>query len=57
MYADDTATTHAPAVDAYNLTYEPVIWLADATGKITMRLDAAWDQTELNESLDALLKA
>ena len=57
VYADDSATTAAPAVDAYNLTFEPAIWFADATGKITMRLDAAWDQTELDESLDALLKA
>ncbi len=56
VYADDTATVSAPAVDAYHLTYEPVIWLADATGNIVSRLDAIWDATELNETLDALVK-
>ncbi len=56
VYIDDTATVAAPAVDAYKLTYEPVIWLADAKGTIVSRLDAIWDQTELDEVLDALVK-
>lgn len=56
VFTDDTATVASPAVDAYNLTYEPAIWLADATGVIRYRLDAAWDATELDETLDALLQ-
>lgn len=56
VYVDDTATVAAPAVQAYNLNYEPVIWLADAQGKVMSRLDAIWDQTELDEALDTLVK-
>ena len=56
VYTDDTATIATPAVDAYSLAFEPVIWLADAKGFIVARLDAIWDSTELDEALDALVK-
>ena len=55
VYTDDTATVTTPAVDAYNITGEPDLWLADKTGKIVTRFDGAWDQTELDEALDALV--
>ncbi|MCX6540443.1 MAG: hypothetical protein NTX77_02420 [Actinobacteria bacterium] len=55
VYTDDSATVSAPAVDAYHLTYEPVVWMADATGKIVARLDALWNQDELDEVLNALV--
>jgi hypothetical protein len=55
VYTDDSTTVSAPAVDAYNLTYEPVVWMADATGKIVARLDALWNQDELDEVLNALV--
>ena len=55
VYTDDTTTTTAPAVDAYNLTGEPDLWLTDKTGKIVTRLEGAWDQTELDETLDKIL--
>lgn len=55
VYTDDTATTTTPAVDAYHITGEPDLWLADKTGKIVTRFDGAWDQTELDEALNALV--
>lgn len=55
VYTDDKATVAAPAVDAYNLQFEPVLFLADATGTIVARLDGAWNQSELDETLDALV--
>jgi hypothetical protein len=54
VYVDDSATVSTPAVDAYHLTYEPVVWLTDANGAIVSRLDAIWDQSELDEAVDAL---
>jgi hypothetical protein len=55
VYTDDTATTTAPAVDAYSLTGEPDLWLTDKAGKIVTRFEGAWDQSELDETLDAIL--
>lgn len=55
VYTDDSATVSTPAIDAYNLAFEPTIFLADATGTIVQRLDAAWDQSELDKELDKLL--
>jgi hypothetical protein len=55
VYTDDTITTIAPAVEAYRLTFEPVLFLADATGTLVQRLDAIWDDVELRDALDQLL--
>lgn len=55
VYTDETATVTTPAVDAYKLTGEPDLWIADAKGTIVTRLEGAWDQTELDETLDALV--
>jgi hypothetical protein len=52
VYTDDTATISTPAVEAAGLTYEPVVWITDASGTIVERLDAIWNDTELAEVLD-----
>jgi hypothetical protein len=54
VYADDAATTIAPAVDALGLQYEPVLYLAKAS-IVNDRIDVIWDQSELDERLDAFL--
>ncbi|HRE01614.1 MAG TPA: hypothetical protein PLV68_09960, partial [Ilumatobacteraceae bacterium] len=55
VYTDDSATVAAPAMNEYSLVFEPVIYLADATGTIVTRLDGIWNQGELDEALDALV--
>ena len=51
VYADDAATTLAPAVDALQLDYEPVVYMCAPGGTIVDRLDGIWEQSELDESL------
>jgi hypothetical protein len=53
IYTDDTITTVAPAVGAYNLDFEPVLFVADSSGTLVERLDAIWDGAELQAALDA----
>jgi hypothetical protein len=55
VYADNAATTVAPAVDALGVQYEPIIYFCTADGTIVDRLDAIWDASELTERIDALL--
>jgi hypothetical protein len=43
------------AVDAYQLTYEPVLFLAGADGVIRTRLDNLWDEVEVGAALQALV--
>ncbi|MEP7113585.1 MAG: hypothetical protein ABI862_09995 [Ilumatobacteraceae bacterium] len=54
VYSDDAATTIAPAVDALGLEYEPVLYLVKAN-IVKDRVDVIWDQSELDERLDAFL--
>ena len=54
VYTDNTATTPAPAVDAAGLTYEPALFITDATGTVVERLDAVWNEEELLEVLDSI---
>lgn len=54
VYADDAATTVAPAVIALGLEYEPVLYLV-TDGVVMDRVDVIWDQSELDERLDAFL--
>ena len=51
VYADRTATTLAPAVQAYKLSFEPVLFVAGADGVITNRLDGVFDRAEIAEVL------
>lgn len=47
VYTDRTASTVAPAVGAYKLSYEPVLYLTDSSGVVTDRLDVVFDSDEL----------
>lgn len=47
VYADDAATEVAPAVKAYDMQYEPVLWVTDATGTIANRFDSVWGGDEI----------
>ncbi|HZX56203.1 MAG TPA: hypothetical protein VFE86_16060 [Ilumatobacteraceae bacterium] len=55
VYADDSATAVAPAVTALGLEYEPVLYLVK-DGLVKDRIDVVWDQSELDERLDAFLE-
>ncbi|MFT3851701.1 MAG: twin-arginine translocation signal domain-containing protein [Ilumatobacteraceae bacterium] len=55
VFADNAATTYAPIIDALALDYEPVVYFATPGGRVVDRLDGIWDQTELDERVDALL--
>ena len=44
----------APVVDAYHLSYEPVLFLANSDGTIARRLDTIFDEAEVAEGLAAL---
>lgn len=54
VYSDKTATTASPAVQAYKLTYEPVLYITDAKGILVNRLDAVFDSTEMSSALAAV---
>ena len=54
VYTDNTATTPAPAVDAAGLSYEPALFITDATGIVVERLDAVWNEEELLEVLNSI---
>jgi hypothetical protein len=51
VYTDNEANTPAPAVSAYNMTFEPCLWVTDASGTIVERLDFVFDQGEINAAL------
>ncbi len=51
VYTDDTATTTAPAVEAYNMSFEPCLWITDASGTVVERLDFVFDQGEIDDAL------
>lgn len=51
VYADSTASVAAPAVRAYELTYEPILFVTDADGILRTRLDIVYDAAELAAAL------
>lgn len=53
VYTDDSATITTDAIAALSLTYEPVLFVCDATGTIVERLDAIWDQAEVDAAISA----
>ena len=55
VYSDSAGTKVAPAVDALGLDYEPVLYLCSPDGTVRDRVDVIWDQSELDERLDAFL--
>lgn len=53
VYADKNGEKIAPAVSAYKLTYEPLLYVTDAKGTIVERIDAVFDEPELRSILAA----
>lgn len=54
VYTDKTATIAAPAVLAYKLAYEPLLYITDAKGVLVNRLDAVFDVNEMSSALAAV---
>ncbi|GDX33306.1 hypothetical protein LBMAG16_01370 [Actinomycetes bacterium] len=51
VYSDEAATVIAPAVKALELTFEPVLFIVDANGKIIERFDSVFDSSEIFDAL------
>lgn len=51
VFTDSAGLDIAPAVTAVGMTYEPALFITDASGMVVERLDAVWDETELVERL------
>ena len=51
VYADQNATRIAPAVNAVFMKYEPALFVTDRQGIVTARLDAVFDEVELQSVL------
>jgi hypothetical protein len=54
VYTDETTQTLAPVIDAFGLTYEPVLFVASSDGLVAARLDNIYDTTELVATLQAV---
>jgi hypothetical protein len=54
VYTDTTIETTTEAVNAYQLTFEPVLFLAGADGVIRQRIDSIFDAAEVGAALQAL---
>lgn len=52
--ADGTRAALAPALRAWNLPYEPALFLVGADGTVAERLDVIYDADELDEALTRL---
>lgn len=52
VYTDTKAATTTPAVNAYQLNYEPALFVAKADGTIVDRLDNVFDRAEIATALD-----
>jgi hypothetical protein len=55
VYTDDTKDKITPTVDAYGVNFEPVLYMADAAGKVVDRWDVLFDQAGLAAALDKLV--
>ncbi|HZQ59312.1 MAG TPA: hypothetical protein VFA84_14830, partial [Acidimicrobiales bacterium] len=51
IYTDLTGQTETPAVKAWGLQHEPMLYLGDATGTIVARIDNLFDQDEARAAL------
>ncbi len=51
---DPTAGGLAPIADQYALSFEPTLYLIDATGTVVSRLDSVYDRIELRAALEAI---
>ncbi len=57
VYADTTLAETAPAVTAYQLDFEPVLFITDPSGTVVTRLDATWDKAEMIDAISAVQRA
>ncbi|HEX7096707.1 MAG TPA: hypothetical protein VF183_12555, partial [Acidimicrobiales bacterium] len=48
---DEGDMTTTEVISTYGLNYEPSLYVADATGTVTARLDFSWDRRELTAAL------
>jgi hypothetical protein len=55
IYTDRTAKTTTPAVDAYKLQAEPVLFLAGADGVVRERIAGPYDRAEFRSAMEKLL--
>ena len=51
VYQDPDATKVAPIVTSLAMTYEPALFVTDANGVVTERLDAVFDEVELESAI------
>ena len=51
VYMDRAATRIAPAVEAYKLDFEPILYVTDGEGVLRHRLDGVFDVNEIREVL------
>lgn len=54
VYSDSAATVTAPAVEFYNMMYEPALFITDASGVLRVRLDGVFDEDEIASTLAGL---
>jgi hypothetical protein len=54
-YTSATAPPTTATVKAFQLTFEPVLYVASADGIVRQRLDAIWDVQELTDALERAL--
>jgi hypothetical protein len=54
IYTDGSAQTNAPAVAAYHLQSEPVLFVAGADGRVVQRIDGLFGHAEAAAALQAI---
>lgn len=54
VYKDDSINDITELMVALHLTYEPVLFIADASGTIVTRIDNVWDAAEQRAALGAV---
>jgi hypothetical protein len=57
IFTDLQGQTRVPAVQAYGLDFEPILFLADAKGTVRERLDGPYDSADLRAAVNRLLTA
>jgi hypothetical protein len=55
VYTDDSINDVSPAVDGYDLLFEPSLWLADKSGTVVERYDVIFDRVEMKAAFDRLV--
>jgi hypothetical protein len=55
VYADSQGEALAPAVRAYKLDFEPVLYVTNSDGTITTRLDAVFEAAEIRDALSRVV--